>query len=356
MPRRVRSLARASLAISTIGLGACGESVHPAHIGYASTVTIGARPAASVTPRLFAPDSVWNAPVSPDAPIDPASPALVRQLAAEAASEQLQATGPYIETSSDSTPIYRVPADQPTVRVALDEPTVWWRASLQAALAAVPIPADARPAPGSDGHLTIYQPATDRLWELFQARNVGGEWHAAWGGAIENVSHSPGYYTDRSWSGAHSWWGSTASSLPVPAGTITIDELRRGAIDHALALAVPLAREHVYSSPAQRTDGRNPSPASLPEGAHLRLRPTLDLASLHLPPVTAAIALAAQRYGLIVRDQTGHAIGLFAEDPAPTGSNPYPALFEYREPTELLARFPWRDLELLHMDLHRSTG
>ena len=35
------------------------------------------------------------------------------------------------------------------------------------------------------------------------------------------------------------------------------------------------------------------------------------------------IAQAAQEYGLIVRDQTHHAIGLYAENPIPLGKNPY---------------------------------
>ena len=67
------------------------------------------------------------------------------------------------------------------------------------------------------------------------------------------------------------------------------------------------------------------------------------------------IARAAQEYGLIVRDQTHHAIGLYAEDPLPLGKNPYythgvPAPagpFEGQWPYALLARFPWNRLQVL---------
>jgi hypothetical protein len=194
------------------------------------------------------------------------------------------------------------------------------------------------------------------LWEFFKARKLADGWHAAWGGAIDHVSRSPGYYSDQSWPSAHDYWGSTATSLPVAAGTITIAELERGSIDHALAIDVPFAREDAYAWPAQRTDGSSPAPDSLPEGAHLRIEPSLNLAGLHLQPVVQAIALAAQRYGMIVRDQTGHAIGFFAEDPTPTGSNPYPALFGYEEPTLLLADFPWDHVEVLRMILRHGTG
>ena len=50
-----------------------------------------------------------------------------------------------------------------------------------------------------------------------------------------------------------------------------------------------------------------------------RLDPKLDVAALHLPRVVEMMAEAAQRYGIIVRDKTLHAIGFYAEDPSPLG-------------------------------------
>src|ERR671921_443276 len=89
----------------------------------------------------------------------------------------------------------------------------------------VPIPARAKPAPGTDGHMTVYQPSTDRLWEFWRAVQRPDGWHASWGGAMKRVSRSPGYYTDRSWPGRSGFnWGSTATSLPVAGGTITMRE------------------------------------------------------------------------------------------------------------------------------------
>lgn len=305
--------------------------------------------------QLFALDSVWNASLPDDAPLDPSSPRLVAALAREAERERRALDGAWIQTTSYSTPIYRVPADQPTVRVALDD-THPLAGTLRRALRAVPIPAHARPAAGTDAHLTIWQPDSDRLWELWKARREADGWHAAWGGAIDRVSQSPGYYDERAWSGARPWWGATATSLPVAAGTITIAELERGRIDHALAVNLPSLRANAYTHPAQRTDGTDLDPDAIPAGAHLRVDPRLDVRSLYLPRVTEAIALAAQRYGMIVRDQTHHSIGFFAEDPAPTGGNPYPALMHYRYPNELLARFPWRHVQVLRMDLQRGDG
>jgi hypothetical protein len=317
------------------------------------SVRVSAEPVQHAPEGLFAPDSVWRAPVAADAALDPASPALVSTLAGLVARDVAAGRGPWIATTESSTPLYRVPASQPTVRVQLH--TGAWGDTLQRAFAAVPIPPDARPAQGPDGHMAIWQPATDRFFELFHARKLADGWHADFGGAMEHVSRSPGYYTDRSWPGlSNSQWGASASSLPVAAGLIRIDELRARRIGHALNLAIPAARAHAFTWPAQRTDGVSDARDAIPEGAHFRLDPALDLSKIDLPPAARAIAEAAQRYGLIVTDQTGLGVGLFAEDPGPGGGDPYTGpdgLFDGRTPKELLRKFPWRHLQLLRMDL-----
>jgi hypothetical protein len=275
----------------------------------------------------------------------------------EIQAEIARATGPWITETSYSTPLYTVSSGQAKATVTLD--TGAWGAKLQQALnEGVPIPAGARPASGTDGHLTIYQPSSDTLWEFWRAVKKADGWHASWGGVMRDVSRSPGYYSNAAWPTLTAWegwnWGSTATSLPMIAGTIMIDELRRGRIDHAPALDIPDACARTFSWPAQRTDGTLTTNDCLPEGAHLRLDPTLDLSTLALPRVTRILAEAAQRYGLIVRDKTSHAIGFYAEDPTPTGTDPYwgpDGLYGGLAPWEFLPRFPWHRLQLLKMTL-----
>jgi hypothetical protein len=298
--------------------------------------------------QLFAPTSVWNQPLAADAPVDPASATLVQTLRNTVAQ-----TDAWVQWEGTS-PLYVVPSDQPTVRVQLD--TGLWGATLQQALQAVPIPANAVPAEGSDAHLTIYQPSTDRLWELFQARRLADGWHASWGGAMAHASRSPGYYDADAWpglSGTH--WGATATSLPVIAGTITVDELKAGVIPHAIAMNIPWAKTNVYTWPAQRTDGASSDPNAIPEGARFWLDPRLDINALGLPPLTRMIAEAAQRYGIIVRDQTGQAVGFFAENTAQFGTDPYDGpggLFGGTPSNILMRSFPWQHLQVLRMNLH----
>jgi hypothetical protein len=302
--------------------------------------------------RFFSPHSFWNEAVPADAAVDPSSAALVDALATEAGEEVAAGNGPFITTSPYGVPVYRVPADQPSVPVKLvGHPG---ERALRAAWHAVPLPPRARPAAGSDGHLVVWQPHSDRLWEFFQLRREGGGWWASWGGAMRDVSADPGVYGNHAWPGSQPWWGASASSLSIAGGLITLEDLEAGEINHALAISLPEVRAGTYASPARRTDGNSPSPLTLPEGAHLRLDPHLDLASLHLPWLTRLVAEAAQRYGIFVRDRAAD-VTFYAQDPTPTGSEPYGGPGGYyrgHSPIELLAHFPWRRLRLLKMKLH----
>ena len=308
--------------------------------------------AAGAPGRLFSPNGVWNHPLASNARIDPNSSPLVRGLVRD-----VNGGIPWIQTDSYSTPLYVAGPNQRGVHVALYEGNQAGRRSLQRAFRRVPIPRYAKPAGGSDGHMTVWQPSTDMLWEFWQARKQSGAWHATWGGAMKHVSRNPGYYTRSAWPGlALLNWGSTASSLPVVAGTMLIREIRSGQIRHALAMVIPDPRGGVYSWPAQRTDGSGPA-SELPEGARLRLPPNLNLDRMNLPRITLMMARAAKHYGMIVRDRS-LGVGFFAQDPG-AGPNPYDGahgLFGGRSPTQILARFPWRRLEVLKMSLCRDQS
>jgi hypothetical protein len=303
--------------------------------------------------RFFSPTSVWNRPLSPADPLDPHSSELVAALVRVLAREQVDRSGPWINTTSESVPILTVSARQATVRVQLDHAP---DTALSSAWSAVPLPAWARPASGSDGYLVLWQPSTNRMWEFWRLVHTGAGWSASWGGAMRDVSSNPGVYGPEAWPGAKPWWGATASSLALAGGVMTIEELRRGQIDHALAIAVPDVRAGVFAAPARRTDGSSAEPTALPEGAHLRLDPNLNLSSLRMPALTRMMALAAQRYGIVVRDYSPN-LAFFAQDPVLTGANPYVGsggFFAGEYPSQLLASFPWSHLQVLQMDLHEN--
>jgi hypothetical protein len=276
----------------------------------------------------FAPASFWNSPIPAQAPLAANSAGLVAEL-----QRQVAAKGAWINTTDYSVPVYTVPVNQARVRVKLDTGYV----PLQRDLASVPLPGNAAPASGGDGHLTVVQPATDTLWDFWQLRKAPDGWHARWGGKMANVSTSPGYFPAPV--------GATGSGLPLLGGLIRVADLHAGHVDHALAIGIPNVKAGSFAWPAQRTDGNSNHPTAIPEGTRFRLDPLLDVNALGLPPAGRTIALAAQRYGIVVRDIAG-AVTLYAEDPAPTHINPYPSLFGNLYPNQVLARFPWSRLQV----------
>jgi hypothetical protein len=310
--------------------------------------------------RFFASTSFWNEPVPASAALDPRSAELAGAFSSVALAEIKQDEegfdGPWIDidTTTYSVPIYTVPATQPTVRVTLKGGKT---KGLQEAWNAVPLPPNAQPAAGTDGHLVVWQPSTDKLWEFWRLVHGTEGWYASWGGAMQNVQSDPGVYEPKVWPGAQNGWGASACSLSIAGGLITLEDLKLGQINHALAVSIPNVLAGEYASPAQRSDGKSTSKLSLPEGAHLRLDPSLNLATLHLPHLILMMAEAAQKYGIFVRDN-GPAIAFFAQDPIPTGSNPYlgaSGYFEGKNPMRLLASFPWSHLQLLKMSLHSTS-
>jgi hypothetical protein len=298
---------------------------------------------------FFAAGSPWNTPLGGDAPLDATSPQVVAELARSVQDGWARGVPPAINTTAYSAPIETVPSGQDLVAVKLDQPPSWVP-DLRAAFAQVPVPSSARPAPGTDGHMIVWQPGTERLWEFWRMQHQADGWHAEWGGFTDRVRSALGVFT-----GTSAAWGATATGLSLAGGLITLAELRRGKIEHALALAVPNARRGAFARPAQHSDGVGTAQYAVPEGARFRLDPRIDVDALRVPPVTKMIARAAQRYGLIVRDQ-GAGISLFAEDPSPYGKDPYPGLFGGQASWDLLRGFPWSSLQLLRMDLVQGAG
>jgi hypothetical protein len=269
-------------------------------------------------------------------PIDPTSRALVATL-----NQDVVAHGSFLNTTSYSTPIYTVSADQPRVPYVINSTSSVVGRVRQEFVGGVPIPAGAHPSLGTDGQMTIWQPATDTLWELYQAQRVGGAWHGHWGAVMPQVSRNPGVFP-RLPGGV--FISTTASGLPLVGGLITLADLRRGRIDHALQLGIPETRRSVSSRPATTTDGVNAGPGSIPEGARFRLPASLNVASLHLPPLARMLAAAAQRYGVVVIDQSG-SVAFRGQDPL--GSNAWARALGGRSTASVIGQFPWRQLELV---------
>jgi hypothetical protein len=338
-------------------------AAHPAKPPTASTITpLSAKAAAAATalPHFFAANSIWNSPVPATAPRDLNSGAIVGNLLQQQATEGMD-----IATTSYGVPIYQAAADQPLVNVTLLQGPAQF--VLKAAFAAVPLPAGAQAAAGTDANLAVYQASTDSMWEFWRLADTPTGWTAQGGGKLYGVSQSSGYYENLVDTSGNVLeqpnWGPTASSLALTGGVMTISELESGRINHALALGITHTAAGYFAAPAERTDGDSTDPTAVPEGAHFVLDPTLNLSTLHLPHFTLMMAEAAQKYGIIINNRsTGFTFR--AQDPgefmSQYGYNPFMgpanapgspgALFD-QWPSAILAAFPWSHLELLQMSV-----
>ena len=340
------------------------RAVSLAGVVWLTTAGTGFAASAPTNFRPFAADSVWNMAVPANAPLSPKSQTYVRGLA-----QTVIAHGAWFNTRSCGMPEYWAGPHTPTVRVQLDHPSYEDPALIQA-WSAVPIPSDAAPANCLDKNFAVLQQQRSgavKEWEFWAASRASGVWLAAWGGAIDNVLTDRGEASPLQWSDptAQTWiarratygWNVTASGISMIAGVVTNQELEAGHIDHALAMAVSSAAAGEWMWPAQRSDGYSSDPAALPEGAHLRLSPSLDLNALHLTPLAKMFAEAAQRYGIVVRDQTGWASVFYGEGPDPSHPGLLASLLAGQSLSSAMAAFPWAKVEVLNAPLCSSyTG
>ena len=304
-----------------------------------------------LTDKVFAADSFWYAVIPKDVTLHENNAAYVGEFLRQ---KKAYYGTVNINTTSWASPIYVAGPEVPLTQVS--EWNCQKKTSTDKNLArqweAVPIPAHAKEAAGTDAEMTVYQPSTDTLWEFWQARKVDGRWQACWGGRLQQASKSDGTFPGH--------YGTTATSLPFIGGQITAEELRRGEIRHAIGISLVDA-EHfsIKSWPAHRSDGWNPKklPNRIPEGLRFRLDPAIDVDALGLHPVATIIAKAAQKYGFVVWDKAG-AISIRAQNPNsyPDGVDPYPALFKGKRSSAVLDGFPWDRLQFLPLDYGKPVG
>ena len=200
----------------------------------------------------------------------------------------------------------------------------------------VPIPAGAKPDPGSDASLAILDLARGCEWDFWRFRKTRRGYEAAWGNAVETggMGSFPFGLSAR------------GSGFALPAGLIWPHELRDGYIDHALFFTYGYTSKAGAVPPATESDGWSTKSAALPEGARVRLDPSLDLDALDLEPYERTIAEAMQTYGMILGDDSGGGFSMQAVHPRSAPTNPYAGQLPDRTYVDL-SGIPLEHLEVL---------
>lgn len=270
-----------------------------------------ARPATAPAPAPAAPIS--TSPFSgPNSPFGQRIPANVR---VHPSSSQmisgLASIGRFnLALENWSVPVYTADARTPRHNVSL---TASW--SYYASMQGVPIPPNAQPDPAGDGHLSVLDPVTGCAYDFWQARRTGSGWSASWGNSLS--LNGTGVFA-----GGLSARG---SGFALAAGLVWPQELRDGAINHALVFAFPNTAAGGPVAPASKSDGTSTGSSAIPMGARIQLDPALDIDRLGLRPYERTIARALQEYGAFVGD-TGGSPTVYAANPISQPAGAYDGL------------------------------
>lgn len=277
--------------------------------------------------RPFADDSYWNVKIPANPVLDKTSAAMVNELVG---APGIRGAAVY----EFGIPIYQADENTPLVEITCAEQ--WGKCPFPAK---VPIPAGARPAPGSDGAMVVVDASTDTAYEFWRAKQVDtGRWVTSWGAVTEHLSESDGQVRGHA----------TASAMSRLGGVIREREIAAGHIDHALSASSILACRSRFRPPALKTDGTNTNPDCIPEGTRLQLDPSIDVDAI--PGITDAeriVARALQTYGVYIVDTGGSALTLSFE--LPTGTDDAKKVPEtYRS-----AGIAWDYFDFLHLPWSR---
>jgi hypothetical protein len=241
--------------------------------------------------RPYADDSPFNQRLPRSPRLDPRSAAMVRRVTGWGAPADLRA-GVSGTRSDWQHPIYYPDAHDPSFEVHCTES--WGTCEVEGMN--VRIPDHARPAAGSDGHLTVVDQDSGWEYDFWQVRRKprgGGRLVISWGGRTRIEGDGLGSDANA----AH--YGSLA-------GIIRAQEMRRGRIDHALFMLVRCDSGHVVY-PAEGNGLPCDDPAGAPaQGTRFQLDLSpAEIEALRVPDWNKTILRAMAEYGLYVGDTTG---------------------------------------------------
>ncbi len=299
---------------------------------------------------LYAADAPVNTKPPLDAPVDPNSDAFVARIVQFAA----ERGGAVIAYGQFSSTVFFATDSTPRIEVGLPCGSAWELGVSKAT--GVPVPSFAEPANEVDGadnpvpatgcgdsadqdnHMVVLDLGSRCEYDLWQARKVNGKWLASWANAIS--MDSKGIYPKG--------LSTRGSGFAFTGGVIWPDELKSGHIGHALVFSYPLTRAGGPVPPASESDGWSDDATALPEGAHLRLDPSLDLSTSGLTGVELTVARALQEYGLYLVDDGG-GIQFYAVDPASVDGDPYGGTLPSDQDYLFLPNLPLDRLQVLEL-------
>jgi serine/threonine-protein kinase len=262
-------------------------------------VACGGSSPVAITPtsgdHLFTASNAWTRPVA-SAPLHPQSSAMMARLVSDGGF----GTGNFQVDFSFTV----LEATASTPRVALIKSSGYYAPDCDSPVT-VPLPDGGAIegetgytcSGGGDCHLLVVDRAAGRLYESYQAdqlgpTQLGSSCTVAW-----DLSRS--YPADLR---GQQCTSADAAGLPIAPLLFSADEVAAGSIDHAIRFILPnpRIRAGVFVAPATHAGAPSGAATALPYGSRLRLKASFAVAAL--PPAAQVVARALQQYGMILAD------------------------------------------------------
>lgn len=281
--------------------------------------------------RFFADDSFWNQPLPKNPKVHPKSEKWIKVLAQDPGGAFFG-----INTDKFTIPVYEADKNTPTHTI-YNRPvkehykmvhgyrngwfeTHYFYGHGKGFGKEVPIPANAMGDPEEDAHIVVVDWAKNLVWDVWGLEIINGK-YTSFTGMKYKANGSGVFKTSdfkiKNGESIHFYGPGRAAGVPVVAGLVLYNEAMRGEIKHKLACATRYNAYQEYVFPATWTDGM--VEGSVPEGSVIQLDPKLDLSQFDLTPQEHALAVAAQKYGMVIVDEAGgnviYAQGLYKNSP-----------------------------------------
>jgi hypothetical protein len=141
-----------------------------------------------------------------------------------------------------------------------------------------------------DRHTVVVNTSTCRLYETWLTRRSGSRWLAGSGATWPLASNK--LRTD-------GWTSADAAGLPILPGLLRWDEVRAGAVNHAIRFTTnTTSAAHLW--PARHDAGSGPIGSYPPMGARFRLAASYDASALGAQ--AQVVVTAMKHYGLVLAD------------------------------------------------------
>ena len=251
--------------------------------------------------RLHSATSYWNVPLTADAPVHPNSQQIIDFLKADNTTNYLSLAGTS-PTGEWGMPIFWARRGDKTYAV---RNTCEWH--MPPEFRSIRIPANAKVDPTSDSEIVIHDLGKGISYALWSTvYDVATDSWSACGGAVYYLK-SKGLDGRLPESDDVRNFGHRG--LAPATFAIRYGEILNGSINHVLKIAVNTTKAEAVFPMVGHENGTTAQFAP-PEGTRLRLKSSVNLATMNLTRPQRIVATALQKYGVVIGDQSGGGVVL----------------------------------------------